>query len=323
MTDHALEIGLVLYPGAQEAAVLGITDLFKVADDIAIAQQADTPRLRITRWQPGRGTAPARVVDVASGVNSAPAVLILPPSLTTPAPETIDRHLVDWLEAQHGAGVILSSVCAGAFPLAETGVLKGRAATTHWRYTETFRKRYPEVNLDTDRLIIDEGDLFTAGGAMSWTDLGLRLVDRYLGPRIMVETARMLLIDPAGREQRYYSTFSPVLTHGDAAILKVQHWLHATAAKETSLAVLSEKAGLEERTLLRRFQAATGMTTTEYGQHLRVSKARELLELGRYPVDRIAWEVGYADAGAFRKVFTRIVGLTPGEYRKRFNAAIE
>lgn len=321
MAKKHVEIGVVLYSGAQQAAVLGISDLFKVAGYVARNLQASTPRIRVTHWQPSESGAPERVYDSDPEITGTPTALVIPPSLNTPEPEAFPSDLILWLRSQYHAGVTLSSVCAGAFLLAETGLLEGRAATTHWLYTEVFRQHYPGVRLDPDRLIIDEGDILTAGGAMSWTDLGLRLVDRYLGPRVMIETARRLLIDPAGREQRHYSTFSPPLTHGDAAILKVQHWLHATSARETSLAMLSGKAGLEERTFLRRFQSATGMTTTEYCQQLKVSRAREQLQFGRAPIERIAWEVGYSDPGAFRKVFTRIVGLAPGEYRKRFCAS--
>ena len=103
-------------------------------------------------------------------------------------------------------------------------------------------------------------------------------------------------------------------------MLAVQRWLHETGAKGVALAELAQRAGMEERTFLRRFQKATGMTTTEYCQRLRVGRAREMLQAGRLPIERIAWEVGYGDPGAFRKVFARIVGLTPGEYRRRFSA---
>lgn len=192
--------------------------------------------------------------------------------------------------------------------------------TTHWAYAQRLQERFPKVSVDADRLIIDDGDIITAGGLMSWTDMGLRLVDRLLGPSVMIETARMLLVDPPGREQRYYSVFSPRLTHGDAAVLKVQHWLQSTQAKDVTLATLADQAKLEERTFLRRFQKATGMTTTEYCQRLRVGRARELLQFSTNSIDRVAWEVGYSDSGAFRKVFTRIVGLSPGEYRRRFCA---
>ncbi len=153
---------------------------------------------------------------------------------------------------------------------------------------------------------------------MAWTDLGLRLVNRYLGASVMLETARLLVIDPPGREQCYYSAFAPNLKHGDSAILKVQHWLHAAKNQEIILAEMAELAGLEVRTLLRRFKKATGMTTGEYVQRMRVDRAKELLQTTKLPFDRIAWDVGYSDASAFRKVFQKIVGLPPNEYRKRF-----
>jgi transcriptional regulator GlxA family with amidase domain len=319
--QEPVEIGLVLYPGAQLAAVLGMSDLFDFASRTAARRVGQGgPTLRVTHWQLRDDGIPTRVFDSAPGSDGTPAVLVLPPSLNPPLPREAAAPIGAWLREQHTAGVALASVCAGAFVLGETGLLAGRTITTHWRYAEPFQDRFPGVRLDTDQLIVDDGDIVTAGGAMAWTDLGMRLIDRTLGATVMVETARSLLVDPPGREQRYYSAFSPRLRHGDAAVLKVQHWLQATDAKDIALPALAARAGLEERTFLRRFQKATGMTTTEYCQRLRVGKAREMLQFGRLPVDRIAWDVGYSDAGAFRKVFARIVGLTPGEYRRRFHA---
>lgn len=319
-----VEIGIVLYPGAQMAAVLGLTDLFGVADRQARAkgEHSETPLLRVSHWQTERtNEAPVRVFDTIAGASGAPAVLILPPALGDPIAREAAALYAGWLRDGHGAGITLASVCAGALVLGETGVLSERTVTTHWAYGELLQTRFPEVGrVETDRLIIDDGDIITAGGVMAWTDLGLKLVDRFLGPTVMAETARVLLLDPPGREQRYYSVFIPRLTHGDAAVLKVQHWLQATDANETTLGVLASQAGLEERTFLRRFQKATGLTTTEYIQRLRVGKAQELLQFSTSPVDQIAWQVGYADPGAFRSVFRRIVGLTPNEFRRRFRA---
>lgn len=315
------EIGLVLYPDAQLSAVLGLTDLLGVAGRIATSH-SDLPRapLRVSHWQPpATGKTPRRVFDTDPLAASDVSALIAPPTLEAPINAEAASPWVPWLRDCHASGALLGSVCAGAFLLAETGLLSARSATTHWTYAELFQSRFPDVRLDADRLVIDDGDIITAGGAMAWTDLGLRLVDRYLGPTVMVETAQMLLIDPPGREQRYYSVFSPRLTHGDTAILKVQHWLQATKAKDMSLPTLAARAQLEERTFLRRFQKATGMTSTEYCQRLRVGNARQLLQFGVLPIERIAWEVGYSDPSAFRKVFTRLVGLSPGEYRSRFS----
>lgn len=320
--ERSIEIGLVLYPEAQLAAVLGLTDLLGVAGRIAATQQKlDRSPLRVSHWQrKASGSKPVRVFYSEPDPTGDLSALIMPPSLSEPIGVDAAAPWTDWLKHHHANGVMLGSVCAGAFLLGETGLLSKRKVTTHWAYADLFQTRFPDVYLDVDRLIIDDGDIVTAGGAIAWTDLGLRLVDRFLGPHVMIETARMLLIDPSGREQCYYSAFSPRLTHGDAAVLKVQHWLQATQAKDITLSTLAEHAQLEERTFLRRFQKATGMTTTEYCQRLRVGKARELLQFSTLPVEQIAWDVGYSDPGAFRKVFTRIVGLSPSECRRRFHA---
>ena len=312
---ETIRIGILRYPGAQLSAAMGLADLFHVAGRLAGETDQPVPQLRVDHVEPTpEQLAAATTDDVRFNV------LILPPSLESPILPDVAAPLARWLRACHGDGTTLASVCGGAFLLAETGLIGERAVTTHWAYAEAFRARFPDVALDTDRLIIDGGDVLSAGGLMSWTDLGLKLVDRFLGPVVMGRTARMMLVDPPGREQRFYSGFAPRLTHGDAAILKAQHLLQASEGREANLPTLADTAGLEQRTFLRRFRQATGLTMTDYAQRLRVAKAQELLQFGRLPVERIAWEVGYSDSGAFRKVFHRIVGLTPGQYRRRFHA---
>lgn len=322
-STSVIEIGIVLYPHAQMAAVLGLTDLFLLAQQMANRQGKELlPELRVSHWQRNAtGNAPVRVYDSQPSANETPTVLILPPSLEEPLDTSQAQPYLSWLREQHAAGTKLASVCAGAFLLAETGLLNGRTITTHWLYQDKFAARFPQVLLDLDQLMIDSSDIITAGGAMAWTDLGLRLLDRYFGAAVMIDTAQMLLIDPPGRQQRYYSAFAPRLSHGDDAILVVQQWLEKTGAVEVSLAAMTQQAKLEERTFLRRFRKATGMTTTEYLQRLRVGRARRMLQTTVDPIDAVAWKVGYSDPSAFRKVFTRIVGLTPGEYRQRFKWA--
>ncbi|NAW12340.1 GlxA family transcriptional regulator [Halomonas icarae] len=319
---QTLEIGLVLYPGAQQAAVLGLTDLFCVASRMASSRlQNAAPPLRVTHWhQRVADTPPVCIFNSAPSVPSLLSALILPPTLNEPLEQDKASALSKWLHQRHADGVILGSVCAGAFPLAATGIMAGRRMTTHWTYADLLQLRHTNIHVDADQLLIDDGDVITAGGLMAWTDLGLKLVDRLLGPTVMVEMSRMLVVDPPGREQRYYSAFSPRLTHGDSAILKVQHWLQATQAKSVVLPSLAARAGLEERTFMRRFRKATGMTTTEYCQQLRIGQARELLQFESTTIEQIAWQVGYKDTGAFRKIFTRIVGLSPSAYRQRFSA---
>jgi transcriptional regulator GlxA family with amidase domain len=205
--------------------------------------------------------------------------------------------------------------------LAHMGLLNGRSATTQWSYSELMATRFPEICVDTDELIIDLGDVVTAGGVMAWLDLGLKLVDRYLGPVVMMRTAQFFLIDPAGRQQRFYANFSPPLHHGDAAILKVQIWLQTVSSEPITIDKMAAKAKLGQRTFLRRFQKATGFTPTEYLQHLKVQRARELLEFTTLSMKEISWKVGYEDTGFFRKTFKKIIGLPPVDYRRRFSTA--
>ncbi|MGQ0698242.1 MAG: GlxA family transcriptional regulator [Panacagrimonas sp.] len=304
-------IGIVEYPGAQRAAVHGLTDLFETAARLQSERDTGPTRLAVKHYTR---------LDCSARAVAPLAALILPPSLVgTPTPEEA-APFVPWIKAHHQRGARVCSVCAGAFLLAETGLLDGRSATTHWVLAEAFAQRFPHVQLDVAKLLIDEDDVLTAGGVMAWIDLGLRLIERLIDPATMLATARMFLVDPAGREQRYYSSPSPRIGHGDDAILAIQQWLHVQSGSAVTVTAMASKAGLGERTFLRRFQGATGQTPTSYLQHLRVARARELLELSRQAIDEVAWKVGYEDPSAFRKIFRRIVGLSPGAYRQRFSA---
>ena len=317
------EIGVILYPDVQLAAVYGLTDLFRIAGEMSFARGGPSaPVIRVSHWrQAVEGANIECSFDSHPGSLHNPGHLIAPPSLVLPGKMQPMDGFAAWLSARHAEGATLCSVCAGAFVLGETGLLGGRPATTHWAFAEALAARFPAIRVEADRMVIDDGDIITAGGILAWTDLGLTLVERLLGPSVMLVTARFLLVDPPGRTQRPYSDFVPRLDHGDAAILKVQHWLQATGAKDHGVPALAKRAGLEERTFLRRFSKATGLRPTQYAQQIRIAKAREALELSRRPVAQIAWEVGYGDAAAFRKLFQRVTGLSPAEYRNRFGVA--
>lgn len=310
-SSTSLTIAILAYPGAQAAAVHGLVDLLNTANRLARIIDSSLRSFEVLVLSAEEGKPPDSKARLAA--------LILPPSLGPDQPMQQDAGLKAWIMARHVEGTLVCSVCAGAFLLAETGLLDGRPATTHWGLKDAFAARFPGVLLNTDRLIIDDGDLLTAGGLMAWVDLGLKLIHRFLGTAALLATARHFLVDPGGREQRFYTTFAPSLTHGDKAILRVQHWLQQQGGTPVTLPEMADRAHLSERTFLRRFQKATGLTPTDYLQHLRVGKARDFLEQSDRSLDEIAWDVGYRDTGAFRKVFVRVMGLTPGEYRRRFS----
>ncbi len=324
-TDPPAEIALLHYPGAQLSALHGLTDLFGIANDRSreIGGEA-APVLRVTHWLlAARGGPIEKAFDTHPALPSRPAVVVAGPSLRDipKDAETLDT-LAAWLVERHASGSVVGSVCSGAYLLAHAGLLDGRIATTHWCHAADLAARFPGVRLDVDRLVVDDGDIITSGAVMAWIDLGLRLVERLLGPAVTVATARYMLLDAAGREQRHYAGFAPRLNHGDASVLRVQHWLRASDARDVTVAAMAARAGLEPRTFERRFRKATGLAPTAYRQALRVARARELLETSALPIAQIAWEVGYGDEAAFRKVFRRAVGLSPGAYRLRFRKAV-
>ena len=321
-TRIVAEIGLLIYPGAQLAAVYGLTDLFRIAGDWAAPLDGRLkPAIRVTHWSGEASEAVDCIWDSHPGTPRQLSHIIAPPSIIMPDKMASMQRPSTWLLDQHRAGATICSICAGAFVVAETGLMNGRRATTHWAFANALADRFPEVEVAVERMVIDDGDLMTAGGILAWADLGLTLVGKLMGPATMLATARFLLIDPPGRVQSAFAQFNPRFDHGDDAVLRAQHHLHATGAQAHDLAELLAVSGLEQRTFLRRFKKATTLRPTEYAQQVRIALARQQLEATRQPVEQIAWQVGYSDPAAFRKVFQRITGIGPNAYRDRFGIA--
>ena len=314
-----VELGVLIYQGAQLAAVHGLTDLFGVANRIAAEHEsAQLPLLRVSHWQVDAHGTPARTFDSHPGPEQPMMAVLVPPSIAEFTEDQAPPALLQWLRLQHAGGTVLGGVCIGSIMLARSGLLDGRSATTHWSSAKSFAASYPAVRLEADKPIVDDGDLITSAGLMAWSELGLRLVDRLMGPSVAADTARFLVIEHSASASQCGSNFAPLLRHGDGAVLKVQHWLQASGAVDVSVAAMAQEANLEERTFLRRFRNATGLKPTEYCQHLRVGKARQMLEFTNGTIDHIAWTVGYQDPGAFRTIFKKITGLSPSDYRNRF-----
>ncbi|WP_283426076.1 GlxA family transcriptional regulator [Shimia sagamensis] len=243
--------------------------------------------------------------------------VIIPPNLNGKRGEH-DPKLHHWIVHQHLAGTIICSACAGSFWLGHAGILDGRPATTHWALEEDFRSHFPKVRLSPERILVDDNDIVTAGGVMAWVDLGIHLIGRWLGPTVVSQTCRQMLIDPTGREQRNYRSFRPNLAHRNQAIRALQIWMESNVDADLTVGALAIQAGLSPRSLHRKFLESTGHTVNQYVQELRIEKAKGLLELTAQTVSEICWQVGYKDVSAFNRLFKSISGLSAGEYRHRF-----
>jgi transcriptional regulator GlxA family with amidase domain len=227
---------------------------------------------------------------------------------------------VAWIRAMHDRGATVCSACSGAMLTAETGLLDGQEATTHWVAEAYFRDKHPDVVLRLDEALVVSGDgrLVTSGASTAWHDLALYLVARHVGPATAQALARFHLLEWHGGGQAAFQVFEPRTGHGDAVVLTAQRWIADNYAVAAPVAEMVRRSGLTERTFKRRFRTATGETTISYVQRIRVERAKRALETGNSPIEEISWAVGYEDPASFRRLFKRVTGVTPGEYRRRF-----
>ncbi len=231
---------------------------------------------------------------------------------------------IDWIMERHSSGVRIASACSGSALLADSGLLDGEEATAHWSMRELFQTRYPKVNFCPDRTLTfaGEGDsIVMSGGMASWQDLALYVIARFLGPEHASRSARFYCVDPRPDGQRHFAAPKRRLQNNDAVIRDCQEWLADGYAVGDAVSRMVTQSGLPRRTFDRRFRLATGYSPNDYLQTLRMEEAKQLLEMEENNVDAIAERVGYSDVRAFRRLFKKMTGLSPAEYRRRFSSS--
>jgi transcriptional regulator GlxA family with amidase domain len=252
-------------------------------------------------------------------------IVILPELWLGPDDTLSGRHpqLISWIRRAHQRGATIYSACSGAILLAETGLLDGCPATSHWGYEDLFRQRFPRVRFDPAPSLVyadPQGSIVTAGGTTSWHDLALHLIARHVNPGEAMRIAKVYLLKWHPEGERPYTPLVRPLPHNDAVVRRTETFLREHLAATDALAAAVAAAGVPERTLKRRFRKAAGIPLIDYLQNLRVEHAKQRLETTDLPVEAISAETGYSDASFFRRLFQRRVGLTPGAYRRMFAA---
>ncbi len=234
--------------------------------------------------------------------------------------ETIGKNpeVVHWLRHWFEKGTKIAAVCSGVALLAQTGLLDGKLATTHWGVADLYRKRFPDILWREEFLVTDAGDIFCGGGANAAADLALYIVEKYCGRQIAIETARALIIEMPRTWQTCFTHFSLRVKHNDETVLKVQQWLQEHYAQDVCFDDIARQFGMSNRNFTRRFKDATGETPLNYLQSMRMAIAKQTLEDSHITVKETAERVGYTDLIFFRNLFKRCTGLTPNEYRLRF-----
>jgi transcriptional regulator GlxA family with amidase domain len=266
--------------------------------------------------------------DTALGDCPAAAVVCVPEVNLPPGEPLGDRFReeIEWLRQRHAEGATLAASCSGSMLLAETGLLDGWDATTHWGWCDILRTRFPEVTVRAQRALVVTGEgqrLIMTGGGTTWLDLALYIIARTVGLDDAIKVARVNLIDWHHSGQQPFARLARTRQVEDAVVARCQTWIAENYDQRNPVTAMVRLSGLAERSFKRRFQQATGMSPLEYVHALRLEEAKQMLEAGDLPIEAIANEVGYEDTGFFSRLFRRKVNLTPAQYRKRFGALRE
>jgi transcriptional regulator GlxA family with amidase domain len=247
--------------------------------------------------------------------------LIVIPSLNHNYAEAVknNKALIHWITKQYKQGAEVAAICTGAFLLASSGLLDGKSCSTHWSAANDFRTLFPNINLQTDKLITDEYGIYTNGGAYSFLNLILYLVEKYYDRKTAIHCSKVFQIEIDRSSQSAFIMFAGQKTHDDDVVKKAQVYIESKLDEKISMEELSSRFAVGRRNFDRRFIKATGNSPLEYSQRVKMEAAKKAFESSRKTINEVMHEVGYSDVKALREVFRKITGLSPLEYRNKYN----
>ncbi|MEO6488509.1 MAG: helix-turn-helix domain-containing protein [Ferruginibacter sp.] len=235
----------------------------------------------------------------------------------------INRKFIPWIIEQNRSGAEVASLCLGAFLLAATGLLDNKKCSTHWSFTNEFRAMFPKVNLVDDKIITEEDGIYTSGGATSYWNLLLYLVEKFTNRETAILASKYFVLEIDRRSQSPFTIFNGQKNHEDDTIKEAQEFIEENWSEKISVGDLAYKFAIGRRHFERRFKKATNNTPVEYMQRVKIEAAKKSLEGGRKNVNEVMYEVGYSDTKAFRNVFKKVTGLSPVDYRNKYTRDIE
>lgn len=329
----AIRLGLLATKEVSASSLFGLYDTLSGAGqawEIFVTGESPHPIFDVRiigsscepfRCASGTQITPDTGIDAVSDVD-----LIVVPGMNVSAIEPLDSIETlsrDWIWKQHHSGTRVVAACSGAVYLAAIGLLDGIEITTHWAYSDLFRRYYPEVRLRLDHNICFESagkGIVTSGGTTAWQELALFLIRNYGGLEQAKRTAKFWLMADRGEFQAPYTSLVTTISHDDAIVRDIQLWTAENYSSESPVNMMIQRSGLPPSTFNRRFRKATGFSPKDYVQAVRIEEAKQRLEMSDVPVDAIGREVGYEDSSSFRRLFKRKTSLTPAKYRKMFGA---
>jgi transcriptional regulator GlxA family with amidase domain len=251
------------------------------------------------------------------------ADLVVIPAFLGDMPQLIadNKAVVQFVQQQYKTGAEVASLCVGAFLLAASGLLEGKKCSTHAAYIQLFRAMFPGVNVQDGAIITEEARIYSSGGANSYWNLLLHLVEKYTSRELAIRAAKHFAIDLNRDSQSLFALFEGQKTHGDEAVRKAQEIIEGKLDARISVDELADELAVGRRSFERRFKVATNNSVLEYIQRVKMEAAKRSFETSRKNINEVMFEVGYNDTKAFRTIFKKVTGLTPVEYRNRYNKA--
>ncbi|MBV8252593.1 MAG: helix-turn-helix domain-containing protein [Chitinophaga sp.] len=231
---------------------------------------------------------------------------------------TGEQTLIRWLQQQYTQGAELASICVGAFLLAATGLLQGKKVTTNWLFAAQFRERFPDIELQDDKVIVDQGRIYSCGGAFSFTSFMIYLIEKFCGHEEATAASKILMINVHDLPQRTFSIFKFQHEHGDETITLAQKYIEQNYQQPLTLESMATHCSMSVRNFCRRFENATTNTPFEYLQRVRIEAAKEMLERKQEGIEQVSLHCGYEDVNYFRKIFKRHVAMTPRAYQEKY-----
>jgi len=332
VSDHApLEALIVALPETAGSALYGMIDVLSATGTLWEQLVGEDPGARRivpkivspTKRQFACGNGIPVKPDLGIRDDPSAEIVILPELWLAPDDDMHGRHgeVVEWIQRRHAAGSAIYTACSGSVLLAATGLLDGCDATSHWAYQDLFRTSFPNVNFRPEPNLVfadRSGRVVTAGGTTSWHDLAIHIISRHCSPGEALRIAKIYLLKLHGEGQLPYASLVRRQPHADSVVRQSEEWLREHFREDNVVSSAVSHCAIPERSLKRRFKAATGTTLIAYVQNLRIEEAKRLLEEGEGSSDEIAAAIGYENFAFFRRLFKRSTGLTPGEYRRMF-----
>ena len=252
-------------------------------------------------------------------LKKADLVIVPPLSGDLNAAIKLNKEFIPWIIDQYQKGAEVASLCLGAFLLAATGLLNGKKCSTHWLFANEFRNMYPEVDLVDEKVITEEKNVYSSGGANSYWNLLLHLVEKYTTREMAILASKFFVIDMGRNDQSPFIIFKGQKDHEDEVVKNAQEYIEQNFQNKISVDELSDKFSVVRRTFERRFKKSTHNTVVEYIQRVKIEAAKKSFESSRKNIYEVMYDVGYTDIKAFRDVFKRITGMPPVEYRNKYN----